>query len=278
MPEHEQERFEDYLEVEQYLEDLRAERKGVMPEDLTAEQAQVYHMAALLRSAVPENAEPRAEFLEELQRTLQKKVRKQEESLEVKVVRPSDERVRNKRGAQVSRRHLLTGGAVAAASLALGTVAGVGYEKSKVGETKVAESKAGGSVPVSVDTGWKQPLIGEGVATIWQKVVGLAELGTEAYAFQAEAVVGYVMKSDEQDAESDGAVIAFSAACTHMGCLVQWQGKERSFNCPCHGGKFDEYGQPAKKSAIQYLRALPRINTKVGEDGYVYVEVPAKNA
>src|ERR1700686_3535680 len=115
MPEHEQERFEDYLEVEQYLEDLRAERKGVMPEEMTAEQAQVYHMAALLRSAVPENAKPRAEFLEELQRTLQKKVRKQEESIEVKVVRPSDERVRNKRGAQVSRRHLLTGGAVAAA-------------------------------------------------------------------------------------------------------------------------------------------------------------------
>ncbi|TFC06844.1 Rieske (2Fe-2S) protein [Cryobacterium mannosilyticum] len=34
-----------------------------------------------------------------------------------------------------------------------------------------------------------------------------------------------------------GKVIAFSAVCTHRGCVVKPVGKE--FDCPCHGSKFD---------------------------------------
>lgn len=34
-----------------------------------------------------------------------------------------------------------------------------------------------------------------------------------------------------------GKVIAFSAVCTHQGCVVKPVGKE--FDCPCHGSKFD---------------------------------------
>ncbi len=34
-----------------------------------------------------------------------------------------------------------------------------------------------------------------------------------------------------------GKVVAFSAVCTHQGCVVKPVGKE--FDCPCHGSKFD---------------------------------------
>ena len=34
-----------------------------------------------------------------------------------------------------------------------------------------------------------------------------------------------------------GAVVAFSAVCSHQGCIVKPVGKE--FDCPCHGSKFD---------------------------------------
>ena len=34
-----------------------------------------------------------------------------------------------------------------------------------------------------------------------------------------------------------GQVVAFSAVCTHQGCMVKPVGKE--FDCPCHGSKFD---------------------------------------
>lgn len=42
----------------------------------------------------------------------------------------------------------------------------------------------------------------------------------------------------------DGAkqVKVFSATCTHLGCQVLWDGKEKKFRCPCHGGVYDVSG------------------------------------
>jgi len=31
---------------------------------------------------------------------------------------------------------------------------------------------------------------------------------------------------------------AFSAICPHMGCVLQWNSDEHSFDCPCHGSRF----------------------------------------
>jgi cytochrome b6-f complex iron-sulfur subunit len=38
-------------------------------------------------------------------------------------------------------------------------------------------------------------------------------------------------------------VRAFSLTCTHLGCTVQWQDARREFHCPCHDGRFDEFGE-----------------------------------
>lgn len=35
---------------------------------------------------------------------------------------------------------------------------------------------------------------------------------------------------------------AFSAVCTHLGCLVKWLPNEEVFLCPCHAGRFDANG------------------------------------
>jgi glycine/D-amino acid oxidase-like deaminating enzyme/nitrite reductase/ring-hydroxylating ferredoxin subunit len=39
-----------------------------------------------------------------------------------------------------------------------------------------------------------------------------------------------------------GTVHARSAVCTHLGCHVQWNREERSWDCPCHGSRFDVDG------------------------------------
>jgi glycine/D-amino acid oxidase-like deaminating enzyme/nitrite reductase/ring-hydroxylating ferredoxin subunit len=39
--------------------------------------------------------------------------------------------------------------------------------------------------------------------------------------------------------DDTGALHEHSAVCTHLGCLVAFNDKERSWDCPCHGSRFD---------------------------------------
>jgi cytochrome b6-f complex iron-sulfur subunit len=37
---------------------------------------------------------------------------------------------------------------------------------------------------------------------------------------------------------------AFSAICTHLGCIVGWDAGRKQIACPCHAGFFDLNGRP----------------------------------
>lgn len=55
--------------------------------------------------------------------------------------------------------------------------------------------------------------------------------------------------------EEDGTVRALDPRCTHMGCTVRFNQSERTWDCPCHGSRYDLEGGvlqgPAKKALSQ---------------------------
>ncbi len=57
-----------------------------------------------------------------------------------------------------------------------------------------------------------------------------------------------------------GTFKAFSTSCTHLGCDIEWNDTENTWDCPCHGSKFNPDGS-VKNGPAQ--RALDPIAIKI---------------
>ena len=59
---------------------------------------------------------------------------------------------------------------------------------------------------------------------------------------------------------ADGTLRAMSPICPHLGCDVRWNVAEGSWDCPCHGSRFDADGLVVNGPAVRGLApmALPR--------------------
>jgi glycine/D-amino acid oxidase-like deaminating enzyme/nitrite reductase/ring-hydroxylating ferredoxin subunit len=109
-------------------------------------------------------------------------------------------------------------------------------------------------------------------------IAGGAEFVKENVATAAHLVGGYLArkpKSFDELAPGDGAVMkidgshvaafkdeqgqvhAVSAVCTHMGCIVGWNRTDRTWDCACHGSRFELNGDVIHGPAVQPLARSP---------------------
>jgi glycine/D-amino acid oxidase-like deaminating enzyme/nitrite reductase/ring-hydroxylating ferredoxin subunit len=105
---------------------------------------------------------------------------------------------------------------------------------------------AGGGTFVTENTKAAGHMVGDRL--LKRKVVPLEDI--------APGEGGIVSRKGEQLAvtrNQEGEFTALSAVCTHLGCIVGWNATDRTWDCPCHGSRFDEQGNVLAGPAVSPL-------------------------
>ncbi|HEX9037166.1 MAG TPA: Rieske (2Fe-2S) protein [Ktedonobacterales bacterium] len=242
--------------IERMRADLRPDRASATDDDPRLDLT-----AALLRAATPHAADVDPGFAERLFARLETAQANGPEVLRgapttsqpaaktAKTVGPPRRRA-------VSRRGLVLGGLTAAAAAVIGGAAGAALEATTH------------SSPTALATPHSIPLVPDGVGA-WVAVAREMDLPLgSVIRFQTDAVIGYLR-------HTEAGFTALSGVCTHMACLLQWNGLDRTFDCPCHGSRFLESGKQAPGAPYAYP-SLPAIQTRV-DQGYVWVYVISRS-
>lgn len=85
---------------------------------------------------------------------------------------------------------------------------------------------------------------------------------------------GKVIKADGKRAgaykDEQGTLHVVNTTCTHMGCELNWNSAEKTWDCPCHGSRFSYEGKIVEGPAVKPLTVSNDVNTveKLLKDDY----------
>ena len=54
--------------------------------------------------------------------------------------------------------------------------------------------------------------------------------------------------------DDDGQIFTVSTKCSHLGCELHWNADESTWDCPCHGSRFDYKGNLIDSPAIKNIK------------------------
>jgi Rieske Fe-S protein len=104
--------------------------------------------------------------------------------------------------------------------------------------------------------------LGSGIRFVWQgvnfpwRLIGgrLARADSTPVSALAKGTGRVIQVGGEKVAvykDDQGTIHAVSPVCTHLHCIVGWNSAEKTWDCPCHGSRFDYQGRvtrgPAKR-------------------------------
>jgi len=103
------------------------------------------------------------------------------------------------------------------------------------------------------------PLIKQNMTTAKHLIKGKLDAGDRKLE-ELKPDEGAVVRLDGNRAgayrDKDGKLHLIDTTCTHMGCELEWNGGERTWDCPCHGSRFDYEGCVIEGPAVE---PLPRL-------------------
>ncbi len=70
------------------------------------------------------------------------------------------------------------------------------------------------------------------------------------------AVITVGIKKVAAYRDENGKLNTYTAICPHLGCVVQWNAEEKSFDCPCHGSRFTTGGVVINGPALGDLQPI----------------------
>ena len=53
--------------------------------------------------------------------------------------------------------------------------------------------------------------------------------------------------------DKEGKIFVVEPICTHLGCLLTWNNVDKTWDCPCHGSRFDYKGKNLYEPAVEDL-------------------------
>lgn len=67
----------------------------------------------------------------------------------------------------------------------------------------------------------------------------------------------------------EDSLVGLAGVCSHLHCILRWDGDQEQLNCPCHDASFDANGNVLKGPAARALKRY-RVETRLGEI-YLYL-------
>ena len=84
-------------------------------------------------------------------------------------------------------------------------------------------------------------------------ITKLAEINTDDLGLEEGKVFNRKGEKIAVSKDESGQIRAVSAVCTHLGCIVEWNNSDKSWDCPCHGSRFKPDGEVITGPALTPL-------------------------
>lgn len=88
-------------------------------------------------------------------------------------------------------------------------------------------------------------LVGDRILPTHKEASDIAPGGGAIVKIEGERVAAY--------RDQNGALHTLDPSCKHMGCIVSWNDAERTWDCPCHGSRYNATGEVIHSPAVSGL-------------------------